>query len=107
MGDVVNLLTLDVQRISEFLYYHHYVWITPITILIIMYVLWLFVGIASLSGLFTLIFLIVLNFAMVARSKRYEVSKLGLPNCKSNNPSDLTNCVLRGISSDCGGEAEK
>jgi hypothetical protein len=65
---------VDIQRISEFLYYHHYVWLTPITILIMMYVLWFFVGIASLAGFFTLVFLIILNFACVARSKKYEVS---------------------------------
>ena len=73
MGDVVNLLTLDIQRVSDFLYYHHYVWLTPVTVLIIMYALWLFVGIASLAGFFTLVLLIILNFVLVGRSKKFEV----------------------------------
>ena len=73
MGDVVNLLTLDIQRVSDFLYYHHYVWLTPVTVLVIMYTLWLFVGIASLAGFFTLVLLIILNFVLVGRSKKFEV----------------------------------
>lgn len=73
VGDVCNMLTADTQRIADFMYYHHYVWITPITAVVMMYFLWQYVGIASLSGFFTLVFIVLINFAIVGRAKKYEV----------------------------------
>ncbi|XP_055333700.1 LOW QUALITY PROTEIN: multidrug resistance-associated protein 1-like [Paramacrobiotus metropolitanus] len=74
VGDACNMLTADTQRISDFLYYHHYVWITPVTAMVMMYFLWQYVGVASLAGFFTLIFIVLLNFIVVARAKKFEVS---------------------------------
>lgn len=74
VGDVVNMLTADTQRISDFIYYHHYVWITPFTAVLMMYFLWQIVGIASLTGFFTLVAIVLINFVMIGRAKKFEAS---------------------------------
>ena len=84
------MMTADIQRISDFCYYHHYVWITPLTVVIMMYVLWQYVGIASLAGFFTVVLIIMINFIIVGRAKGYEVSiklcRFSLIKCLTDYP---------------------
>ncbi|XP_055333699.1 multidrug resistance-associated protein 1-like [Paramacrobiotus metropolitanus] len=74
VGDACNMLTADTQRISDFLYYYHYVCVTPITAVMIMYILWQYVGAASLAGFFTLFFIVLFNFSLVVKARKLEGS---------------------------------
>ncbi|XP_063223831.1 ATP-binding cassette sub-family C member 4-like [Bacillus rossius redtenbacheri] len=49
-GQIVNLMSNDVNRFDRAFLMLHYVWILPIQTVIIMYFLWQFVGVASLVG---------------------------------------------------------
>ncbi|KAK0158233.1 hypothetical protein PV328_009265 [Microctonus aethiopoides] len=51
-GQVINLLSNDVARFDPLFLYLHYIWIMPIQSAIIAYVIWYYVGIASLAGIF-------------------------------------------------------
>lgn len=49
-GQIVNLLSNDVHRFDFFALHLHYFWITPIQIILISYLIWQEVGIATLAG---------------------------------------------------------
>ncbi|XP_055348777.1 multidrug resistance-associated protein 1-like [Paramacrobiotus metropolitanus] len=93
VGDVCNMLTADTQRISDFLYYHHYVWITPATALVMMYCLWQYVGVASLAGFFTLIFIVLVNFILVARAKKFEASAVQQKDARVRRINEIFNGI--------------
>lgn len=64
-GQVVNLLSNDVNRFDFVVISLHYFWISPFLIAIITYFIWEQVGIASLAGLGALI---VLTLPMQCKS---------------------------------------
>ncbi|CAG9767681.1 unnamed protein product [Ceutorhynchus assimilis] len=53
-GQVVNLLSNDVQRFDLVCQYLHYLWIMPIQVTLVAYVLWDSVGVSSLVGIFSM-----------------------------------------------------
>lgn len=50
VGQVVNLLSNDVNRFDQVLVFLHYLWIGPVQTVIITYFLWKQVGVCSLAG---------------------------------------------------------
>ncbi|XP_025836971.1 probable multidrug resistance-associated protein lethal(2)03659 [Agrilus planipennis] len=50
-GQMVNLLSNDVSRFDMVLLYFHYIWLTPIQVVLGAYVMWRSVGIATFAGL--------------------------------------------------------
>ncbi|XP_023246593.1 multidrug resistance-associated protein 4-like [Copidosoma floridanum] len=54
-GLVINLLSNDVARFELVLNFLHYVWVTPIQILVIAYFMWCKMGLTSLIGLLAII----------------------------------------------------
>ena len=73
MGNVTNMLTADMQRITGFLFNQVYLWVTPISVVIMLMVLWAYIGVASLAGLATVFFLIGVQLFLVGRSRAQEV----------------------------------
>ena len=60
-GQMVNLLSNDVGRFEMAVYWTHYLWIGPIQLVIIMFILWTIVGPECCAGIVLLIFLIPLQ----------------------------------------------
>lgn len=58
-GQVVNLLSNDVQRFDLVATYLHFIWIMPIEVAILTYFIWEQVGIASLSGVLSMVILTI------------------------------------------------
>ena len=58
---MVNLLSNDVGRFEMAVYWTHYLWIGPIQLVIIMFILWTIVGPECCAGIVLLIFLIPLQ----------------------------------------------
>ncbi|XP_054272057.1 probable multidrug resistance-associated protein lethal(2)03659 [Macrosteles quadrilineatus] len=50
VGQVVNLMTNDVNRFDMGIIFVHYLWIGPLTTLVVMYFLWIEIGVAALVG---------------------------------------------------------
>nr|XP_046485751.1 ATP-binding cassette sub-family C member 4-like isoform X2 [Neodiprion pinetum] len=50
-GQVANLISNDVARFDNLLMHLHYIWIMPLQVTLIGYVMWQFVGVASLVGI--------------------------------------------------------
>nr|XP_033342250.1 multidrug resistance-associated protein 4-like [Megalopta genalis] len=54
-GQVVNLLSNDVQRFEKFCFFMHFIWVTPVQTVVISSLLWMRIGILTLVSLATLI----------------------------------------------------
>nr|XP_045598586.1 ATP-binding cassette sub-family C member 3-like isoform X1 [Procambarus clarkii] len=61
VGEIVNLMAIDSQKISDFPLFSSLFWSGPLIIIIALYELWKILGPAALSGLAVLILLIPIN----------------------------------------------
>lgn len=56
-GQVVNLLSNDVNRFDMVALALHFVWIMPFQVVIVSYLIWRQVGVATLSGVLSMVLL--------------------------------------------------
>ena len=68
-GNVVNLMTVDAQRFADIMLQIHFVWASPLQVLIAMWFLWGYVGASSLAGLAVLVLLIPLNGVLANKAR--------------------------------------
>ncbi|KAL5004812.1 hypothetical protein ScPMuIL_018268 [Solemya velum] len=61
-GQVINLLSTDVEKFSFNLSVIHFIWLAPLQFLVIMYLSYRYVGIAALFALVLVAFLLLLQF---------------------------------------------
>ena len=72
-GEIINLMSVDAQRLSEAVLYLHTVWAAPIQISIAMYFLWQQLGPSVLAGLGVLILLVPINIFVSTKQRNYQV----------------------------------
>ena len=61
VGEIVNLMSVDAQRVHDAAMLVHEWWISPLSIALCMYMLWLQLGPSSMAGLVLLILLTPIN----------------------------------------------
>ncbi len=73
-GEIVNLMSVDAQKMQEFPTFLHYLWIAPIQVSLATYFLWQKIGIAALAGLSFLVIVIPCNAIFLgAKMRKYQV----------------------------------
>uniref|UniRef100_A0AAA9TZ70 ATP binding cassette subfamily C member 4 n=1 Tax=Bos taurus TaxID=9913 RepID=A0AAA9TZ70_BOVIN len=77
-GQIVNLLSNDVNRFDQVTMFLHYLWVGPLQAIAVTALLWMETGISCLAGMAVLIFLLLLQscFGMWFSSLRKEISKI-------------------------------
>jgi ATP-binding cassette, subfamily C (CFTR/MRP), member 1 len=73
VGEIVNLMSVDAQRLQDAAGYMWMIWSAPLQIAIAVYMLWQLLGISTLAGLGIMIILIPLNGFIVSFSRKYQV----------------------------------
>uniref|UniRef100_A0A671X1D2 ABC-type glutathione-S-conjugate transporter n=1 Tax=Sparus aurata TaxID=8175 RepID=A0A671X1D2_SPAAU len=74
LGEIINLVSADTQKLMDFVVYLNCLWVTPIEITLCFYFLWQLLGPAALAGIITVILIFPLNgFIAKVRSKLQEV----------------------------------
>jgi ATP-binding cassette, subfamily C (CFTR/MRP), member 4 len=78
VGQIINLLSNDVKRIDAAAFYLVFLIIVPIQTLITVYILWIYLGFASLAGMAILVLLIPVQakISQYAANFRIRVAKL-------------------------------
>jgi ATP-binding cassette subfamily C (CFTR/MRP) protein 4 len=61
VGQAVNLLSNDVSRFDVFLLFLAYIWIGPVEMVIIVYLMWQQIGIAMFTGVASVVLIIPLQ----------------------------------------------
>ncbi|KAG9331798.1 hypothetical protein JZ751_017000 [Albula glossodonta] len=70
VGEIVNLVSADTQKLMDFVVYFNAVWVAPIEIVLCLYFLWQHLGPSALAGITTVILIFPLNgFIAKKRSK--------------------------------------
>ncbi|XP_056606838.1 multidrug resistance-associated protein 1 [Triplophysa dalaica] len=74
VGEIVNLVSTDTQKLMDFVVYFNAVWLAPIEVTLCLFFLWQHLGPSALAGITTVIFIFPLNgFIARKRSKLQEI----------------------------------
>uniref|UniRef100_A0A3P9IN76 ABC-type glutathione-S-conjugate transporter n=1 Tax=Oryzias latipes TaxID=8090 RepID=A0A3P9IN76_ORYLA len=74
VGEIVNLVSADTQKLMDFVVYFNAVWLAPIEIGLCLFFLWQHLGPSALAGIATVILIFPLNgFIAKKRSKLQEI----------------------------------
>jgi hypothetical protein len=72
-GEILNLMSTDVQRIIQLTYSLNQVWSTPVEVCAAMYFLYVTMGASTLAGVAVLLMLIPLNIIITRFQRRLQV----------------------------------
>ena len=72
VGETVNLMTIDTQRLMDVILSLNLLWSSPLTIALSMYSLWGILGPASLAGLLFMVLVIPANALISSKMKRFQ-----------------------------------
>ncbi|KAG7334686.1 hypothetical protein KOW79_001282 [Hemibagrus wyckioides] len=73
VGEIVNLVSTDTQKLMDFVVYFNAVWLAPIEVALCLFFLWQRLGPSALAGITTVIFIFPLNGLIAKmRSKLQE-----------------------------------
>ncbi len=74
VGEIVNLMSVDAQRLQDVAGYLWMVWSSPLQIVIAVYMLWGIVGPSVLAGLAVMILLIPINGVLATIQRNLQVT---------------------------------
>ncbi|CAH1109526.1 unnamed protein product [Psylliodes chrysocephalus] len=72
IGQIVNLLSNDVSRFDQATHRLHFIYLAPIQTLVVMYLLYIHIGLAALSGAVFLLLSIPLQFWLAKKTSQYR-----------------------------------
>jgi ATP-binding cassette subfamily C (CFTR/MRP) protein 1 len=73
IGEIVNLMSVDAQKIQDAPGYMHMIWSTPFTIALATYFLWQQLGPSVLAGVAIMFLLMPLNALVAAKTRKLQV----------------------------------
>ena len=73
VGEIVNLMSVDAQRLQDVTGYLWMMWSAPLQIVIAVYLLWGILGPSVLAGLAVMILLIPVNGVMATLQRKLQV----------------------------------
>jgi len=75
VGEIVNLMSVDAQRLQDVTGYLWMTWSSPFQISIAVYMLWTLMGVSVLAGLAVMILIIPINAIIATISRKLQVSR--------------------------------
>ena len=92
-GEVVNLMSVDTQRLVDMMPYINMLWSSPLQIAIALYFLWQTLGASVLSGFLVMVLLIPINGAIAAKSRQFQVQQMKQKDIRVKSMNE----ILQGI----------
>nr|XP_046230695.1 multidrug resistance-associated protein 1-like isoform X2 [Scatophagus argus] len=93
LGETINLVSADTQKLMDFVVYFNSIWVTPIEIALCFYFLWQLLGLSALAGIIAVVLIFPLNgFIAKLRSKLQEIQMKFM-----DNRIKLMNEILSGM----------
>lgn len=89
-GEIINYMSVDVQRISDFGWYLHQVWILPLEVALALAILYRVVGMAWVAGLISAAFTLLLNTPLEHLQEKYQT---GVMEAKDERMKALSECL--------------
>ncbi|PPS11957.1 hypothetical protein GOBAR_AA08718 [Gossypium barbadense] len=71
-GEIINYMSVDIQRITDFIWYLNIIWMLPIQISLAIYILHTSLGLGSLAALAATLIVMSCNIPITRIHKRYQ-----------------------------------
>ncbi|WOL10653.1 hypothetical protein Cni_G19412 [Canna indica] len=71
-GEIVNYMAVDVQRVGDYAWYLHDIWMLPLQIILALAILYKNVGIATIATLIATIFSIIVTIPLAKVQEQYQ-----------------------------------
>ena len=92
-GEVVNLMSVDVQRMVDLMPYFNMLWSAPLQIILCLTFLWQILGPSVLAGLLVMILLVPLNGLIAMKQKKLQVKQMK----EKDKRVKMMNEIMQGI----------
>ncbi|NXO53888.1 MRP1 protein, partial [Aramus guarauna] len=93
VGEIVNLVSVDVQKLMDLIIYFNGTWLAPIRIIICFVFLWQLLGPSALTSIAVFLFLLPLNFVITKRRTQFQEIQMK----HKDERAKLTNAILSDI----------
>ncbi|XP_019397334.1 PREDICTED: multidrug resistance-associated protein 6 isoform X2 [Crocodylus porosus] len=74
VGEIVNLVSVDVQKLMDLIIYFNGIWLAPIRIIICFVFLWQLLGPSALTAVAVFFLLLPLNFAITKKRSQFQIA---------------------------------
>ncbi|XWS74705.1 hypothetical protein CRYUN_Cryun01aG0020700 [Craigia yunnanensis] len=71
-GEIINYMSVDIQRITDFIWYLNIIWMLPVQISLAIYILHTSLGLGSLAALTATLIVMACNIPITRIQKRYQ-----------------------------------
>uniref|UniRef100_A0A8C5H1L3 ABC-type glutathione-S-conjugate transporter n=1 Tax=Gouania willdenowi TaxID=441366 RepID=A0A8C5H1L3_GOUWI len=95
VGEIVNLVSADTQKLMDFVVYFNAVWLAPIEIALCLFFLWQHLGPSALAGIATVILIFPLNGFIAKKRSKLQVMLIQMK--FMDGRIKLMNEILNGI----------
>ncbi|XP_054164141.1 multidrug resistance-associated protein 1-like [Oppia nitens] len=92
-GEIVNLMSVDCQRVIDFFLMVNFVWSAPLQITIVLILLWQQLGIATLAGLAFLVILLPFNSYMANIVRSFQSQQMKFKDQRVKLMSEILNGI--------------
>ncbi|NXE20453.1 MRP6 protein, partial [Ardeotis kori] len=93
VGEIVNLVSVDVQKLMDLIIYFNGTWLAPIRIIICFVFLWQLLGPSALTSVAVFLFLLPLNFVITKKRSQFQETQMK----HKDERAKLTNAILSDI----------
>ncbi|KAF1663325.1 Multidrug resistance-associated protein 1, partial [Aptenodytes patagonicus] len=93
VGEIVNLVSVDVQKLMDLIIYFNGTWLAPIRIIICFVFLWQLLGPSALTSIAVFLFLLPLNFVITKKRSQFQETQMK----HKDERAKLTNTILSNI----------
>ncbi|XP_055346994.1 multidrug resistance-associated protein 1-like [Paramacrobiotus metropolitanus] len=91
LGEIVNLMSVDAQRLNDLMVYVHLLWSAPFSIGLTIYFLYDVVGYSVFAGLAVLLMTIPSNYFLASRNKRIQLAQMKHKDARIKLTSEILN----------------
>ncbi|KAF5915974.1 hypothetical protein HPG69_003047 [Diceros bicornis minor] len=89
VGEIVNLMSVDAQRLMEVAPFLNLLWSAPVQIILAIYFLWQNLGPSVLAGVALMVLLIPLNGALAMKIRTFQVKQMKFKDSRTKLMSEI------------------
>lgn len=91
MGEIVNLMSVDAQKLQDGPAYFHMLWSSPFTVIIAVIFLYRILGVAVFAGLLVMILMVPFNMGMARIVMKFYVAQMKTKDVRIKHMNEILN----------------
>ncbi|VDI57681.1 ATP-binding cassette, subfamily C (CFTR/MRP), member 1 [Mytilus galloprovincialis] len=93
VGEIINLMSVDAEKIGNCMWSVNEVWAVPLLFSISFYFLWQTLGPSVLVGLIIILLLVPVNFVLMRKSKHLQLESMNLKDARIKKMNEVLNGI--------------